>query len=93
MRRIGERPHPRATKTRLRPSWSGEGESVQGGRCGIQSLGESIHELPQGTKVLAVPIAEVDQAEAGKRERIRLPPQAFVVCDGERVGAGHLGAV
>ena len=49
--------------------------------------------MPQGTKVLAVPAAEVDQAEAAKRERIRLPLQAFVVFDDERVGAGHLGAV
>ena len=40
-----------------------------------------------------MPVAKVYQAEAGKREGIRLPPQAFVALDGERIGAGHLGAV
>ena len=60
---------------------------------GVQRLGDSVYKLPQGTKILAVPIVEVDQPKAGKREGIHLSPQAFVVFDGERVGVDHLGAV
>ena len=62
-------------------------------RCRVQSLGEGIYQLLHGTEVLAVSVVKVYQEEGGKREGIRLPPQAFVVLDGERVGAGHLGAV
>ena len=61
--------------------------------CRVQSLGEGIHQLTHGAEVLAVPVAKIHQAEAGEREGIRLPPQALIVLDGERVGAGHFGAV
>ena len=45
-----------------------------------------------GTKVLAMSIAEVDEPETGEGEEIHLPPEALVVADGKRVSASHLGA-
>ena len=41
---------------------------------GINRLGQSIHQLLNGTKVLAMSIAEVDESKTGEEERIRLPP-------------------
>ena len=57
-------------------SLSGAGDvslqSEAGG--GIHRLGQSIHQLLNGTKVLAMSIAEVDESMTGEGERIRLPP-------------------
>ena len=57
-------------------SLSGVGDvSLQGeAGGGIHRLGKSIYQLSQGTKVLAVSIAEVDESKTGKGERVCLPP-------------------
>ena len=76
-------------------SLSGAGDvslqSEAGGR--IHRLGQSIYQLSNGTKVLAVSIAEVDESKTGEGERVCLPPYAFVVVDSEWVGASHPGAI
>ena len=57
-------------------SLSGAGDvslqSEAGG--GVHRLGQRIYQLPNGTKVLAVSVAEVDESKTGEGERVCLPP-------------------
>ena len=41
---------------------------------GIHGFGQSVHQLGNGTKVLAISIAQVNEPETGEGEGIRLPP-------------------
>ena len=59
----------------------------------VQRLGKGVNELLHGAEVLALAVAEIHQTKAGKGERVLFRPHGLVISNGERVGAGHLGAV
>ena len=73
-------------------SGTGDVASQRKAGSGIQRLGKGINELLQGAEVLALAIAEIHQTKAGKGKRVLFRPHGLVISNGERVGAGHLGA-
>ena len=74
-------------------SWVGDVTSQLEVGGGIQRLGKGVNDLFHGAEVLTLAIAEIHQTKAGKRKRVFFGSHGVVVANGERVGAGYLGAV
>ena len=74
-------------------SWTGVVASQSEAGGGIQRLGKSVNELLHGAEVLYLAVAEIHQTKAGKGKRVLFRSHGLIVSNGERVGAGHLGAV